>query len=131
MKPDCRLFNTLRTLGVLFSTSSPSAVKACTGMFSQASKSSGAARFFPITISDCKVSASGTTRLSGVRALNTGVMALLLSGVLGLGKEDGPKVTRVSDLRVDSDEVSVGDRADEGVAVTVAEHGRDTGTGTF
>jgi len=52
VKPDCRLFKTLRTLGVLFSTSSASGEKAWTGMFSHASKSSGADRFLPITTAE-------------------------------------------------------------------------------
>ena len=89
VKLDCRLLNTRRTRGVRFSASFPSARNACADIFSTASKSSGAARFFPITVFSGMRS---TSSLSGVRALKTGV--LFRSGVLGFGNDDGPETMR-------------------------------------
>lgn len=41
-----------------------------------------------------------TALLSGVRALKTGGGAALRSGVLGLGREDGPDTARLKGVRV-------------------------------
>ena len=96
MKPEWILFKTLRTRGVVFSSSPGilSTVKPCGGTLS--SKSSGARRFLPTAADDRNRSGIviDAVCLSGVRALKTGGSAALLSGVFGRGREDGPETVR-------------------------------------
>lgn len=102
VKPDWRLLNILRTLGVVVSFSllgRLSTVKPCGGTVSQASKSSGARRFTPTTEGGGAEVRSWARRCSGVRSLKTGVGASRLSGVFGRTVPvGGPEATRDDDL---------------------------------
>lgn len=110
-----------------------STVKPCGGTLSQASKSSGARRFLPIV--DVDVMDSGgvetTALLSGVRAVNTGGgCACLRSGVLGLGREDGPETARYVGVRVTEEGayVGIGGRGGTGgMLLNVFERAREIG----
>jgi hypothetical protein len=64
---------------------------------------------------------SGRICLSGVRALKTGVI-VFVSGVLGLGKNDGPDTTLLGGFRVVNGEGYIGGTDD-----TVADRGREVG----
>ena len=64
---------------------------------------------------------------SGVRALKTGTRGLFRSGVLGLGKDEGPEAIRCVGLRpTDIGGVVVDDAEIVGVGAVVAARGRGT-----
>lgn len=69
-----------------------------------------------------------TVLLSGVRALKTGGGAARRSGVLGLGREDGPDTARLKGVRVLGEGAYVGMGGIGGMGgtfVSMPERGRD------
>ena len=76
-------------------------------------------------------SACGMTRCSGVRALNTGVIVLLCSGVFGRIICEGPETMRSDGFRFKEGGVIEEDEVGWGAEDAVADLGREKAELTF